>query len=200
MRIPLFHRSATSGASAASRVSEPPPREKLLAEPRLPRQQVMEVLSARRATNPITALVQKVQESPSATAVLIGAMGAVTLVSMAPREAVALEVQAHKSPEKLAEGPSSARERELMEKVGRLVQRSFGGDYRAAFDHYDASNDGAIGRKELLRLLEDADIGGRMTRGLWADGILTKIDAEHGNGDGRIQWPEFQRVVANAST
>lgn len=195
VRIPS---TKTSAASAPSLPKSAPSAEVTtsLAQPRLPREHVLQTLATRRVSNPMTALVQKLQQSPATTAVVLGAIGAVTLTSMAPREALALEQL--DLTEKVAERASSPREQELKDKVQRLVERRFGGDYRSAFDHYDGSNGRGISRKELLRLLDDAGIGNLVTRGVWADGILEKIDAQHGNGDGRIQWPEFQRVISRA--
>lgn len=194
MRLPLIK---TPAVSAPSRTSAAPGEETKvpLTQPLLPREHVLRALAARRASNPITAMVQRLQESPAISAAVLGAMGAVTLTSMAPREALALETP--QPSRDVAERATSPREQELQDKVQRLVERRFGGDYQAAFDHYDSSDDRAIGRKELLRLLDDAGIGNLVTRGAWADGILDKIDGQGGNRDGRIQWSEFQRVVAD---
>lgn len=88
------------------------------------------------------------------------------------------------------------RTQELVGKIGRLVSRSFQGDTRAAFDHY-AGSDGQVDRGELSRLLEDAGIGSGLTRGFWVDGIMERVDqAPNGNGNGKISWPEFSRVMS----
>ena len=78
--------------------------------------------------------------------------------------------------------------RELRDRVSALVGDRFGGDYRAAFGHYDADHDGAISKDELKALLADAGVGSSWTRWAWADGIIEELDA---NGDGVISWPEF---------
>lgn len=67
-------------------------------------------------------------------------------------------------------------ERELVDKVGRLVERRFGGSMDRAFAHY-AGRDNLVSKSELMRLLEDAGIGNFLTRGLWADGIIEKFDS-----------------------
>jgi hypothetical protein len=88
------------------------------------------------------------------------------------------------------------RTQELVGKVGRLVSRSFQGDTRAAFNHY-AGSDGQVDRLELSRLLEDAGIGSGFTRAFWVDGIMERVDqAPTGNGNGKISWPEFSRVIS----
>ncbi len=82
--------------------------------------------------------------------------------------------------------------RELQAKIGALVANNFGGDYQSAFNAYDANQDGGIDRDELIQLLTDAGVGGRLTRGLWASAILQRLDAD---GDGKISWDEFNRGI-----
>lgn len=86
---------------------------------------------------------------------------------------------------------SEGNKREVEEKVSALVVSRFGGDYRAAFAHYDADRDGAIGKDELTTLLSDAGIGSGLTRWAWAKGILEELDTD---GDGGISWAEFDAV------
>jgi Ca2+-binding EF-hand superfamily protein len=87
---------------------------------------------------------------------------------------------------------AQAEKRELKEKIGHLVAKQFGGDFRRAFDHYDASQDGKIDREELERLLKDADIGTWATRGLWANAIIAELDKDH---DLRISRSELEAVL-----
>jgi hypothetical protein len=82
-------------------------------------------------------------------------------------------------------------ERELRQKVGKLVTEKFDGDYKKAFDHYDTSRGGSIGKSELVRLLSDAGVGNGLTRGAWANGIIDKLDR---NMDHAIDWSEFESV------
>lgn len=88
--------------------------------------------------------------------------------------------------------------KELTEKVQILVQNKFRGEWRKAFDHYDAIKvkDGRIGRDELLTLLKEADIGNWATRGMWADGIIEELDK---NGDSHIAWNEFEAVIKHGN-
>jgi hypothetical protein len=81
--------------------------------------------------------------------------------------------------------------KELKAKVGALVTSKYGGDYKTAFDHYDADKDAGIKKDEIIKLLEDAGVGNRFTRGAWANGILKKLDKGQ---DGKVQWDEFQAV------
>jgi Ca2+-binding EF-hand superfamily protein len=78
--------------------------------------------------------------------------------------------------------------------VAALVGRNFGGDYQAAFGHYDANRDGAISRDELQALLGDAGVGSGWTRWAWAAGVIEELDAD---GDGFISWPEFAAALGD---
>jgi hypothetical protein len=87
-----------------------------------------------------------------------------------------------------AEDPHVA---ELKQKVGKLVDSKFGGDYKKAFAHYDGDKDGAMTKDEIKDMLSDAGVGNGLTRGAWADGILKKLDLDHDRG---VQWGEFESV------
>ena len=79
---------------------------------------------------------------------------------------------------------------EIDEKVTALVTTRFGGDYRAAFAHYDADGNGVIDKDELKAPLSDG-IGSGLTRWAWAKGIMGEVDT---GGDGSISWEEFEAV------
>jgi Ca2+-binding EF-hand superfamily protein len=79
--------------------------------------------------------------------------------------------------------------RELADKLSALVTARFGGDVRRAFQHYDASGDGKVGKDELKALLGDAGVGNALTRSAWAGGIIAELDTD---GDGRVSWSEFE--------
>jgi Ca2+-binding EF-hand superfamily protein len=92
---------------------------------------------------------------------------------------------------------SEQNKQELRDKLAALVGAKFGGDYRAAFGHYDANRDGSISKDELKALLADAGVGSGWTRWAWAAGIIEELDA---NGDGVIAWPEFAAVFGDHGT
>lgn len=87
-------------------------------------------------------------------------------------------------------------ERELKEKVGKLVSTKFGGDYKKAFEHYDKDKDGSVTKGELVALLSDAGVGNGLTRGIWASKIIDRLDQD---SDAAIQWAEFESVFARAT-
>jgi EF-hand domain pair len=82
---------------------------------------------------------------------------------------------------------------ELKSKISALVSKSFGGDYKKAFDHYDTDHDGAVTKSELTSLLSDAGVGNSLTRGTWASRIIEKLDK---NGDSKIEWDEFESIFS----
>jgi len=86
---------------------------------------------------------------------------------------------------------SEDNKRELEEKVTSLVATRFGGDYRAAFDHFDANRDGVIDNDELKALLKDAGIGSGLTRWAWAKGVMDEDDTDK---SGTISWAEFETL------
>ena len=90
---------------------------------------------------------------------------------------------------------NESQQREVDEKVTALVKSRFGGDYRAAFAHYDTDGNGVISKDELKALLSDAGIGSGWTRWAWAGGIMDVVDT---SGDESISWAEFAAVFEAA--
>lgn len=83
---------------------------------------------------------------------------------------------------------TDAQRHELEGKVAAMVSARFGGDYRAAFAHFDADGDGAISAAELKVLLADAGVGSGWTRWAWVAGVMAELDA---NRDRTVTWDEF---------
>jgi Ca2+-binding EF-hand superfamily protein len=75
--------------------------------------------------------------------------------------------------------------------VTALVANRFGGDYRGAFDHFDANRDWVIDNDELKALLKEAGIGSGLTRWAWAKGVMDEADTDK---SGTISWAEFETL------
>lgn len=86
----------------------------------------------------------------------------------------------------------SPRERELHQKMTAYVDNHFDGDARAAFNHFDRNHDGRLGRGELKGALKTIGVGNGFTRGMWADGILERLDT---SGDRALSWPEIRSTM-----
>lgn len=88
------------------------------------------------------------------------------------------------------------RAQELKERVTKLVDERFGGEWRRAFDAY-AGSDGGINENELNSLLEDIGYG-PFERWVGTGKVMDELDR---NGDRKIQWKEFNDArQENAST
>jgi len=83
---------------------------------------------------------------------------------------------------------------ELIQKVSALVERRFGGDYEATFNHYASkrTESGSIDSNELSDLLADAEIGNVFTRGMWVSGIMAELDKDK---DGFITFSELEAIA-----
>lgn len=86
----------------------------------------------------------------------------------------------------------SDRRAELIEKIVALVDRDYAGGYFSAFNWYDRDHDGGLNKQELNELLKDAEVGTRLTRWVWVDGILNELDQDR---DGRITFQEFESAI-----
>lgn len=82
------------------------------------------------------------------------------------------------------------REQELKEKVEALVRLKFNGSFRKAFDYY-AGKDELVNRRELIFFLEEAKVGNIITRGVWADEIMSMADLDR---SGQLTWGEVQAL------
>jgi hypothetical protein len=80
------------------------------------------------------------------------------------------------------------RARDVAQRVDRLVTDRFGGDYRAAFQHY-ANGAREVGPAGVRSLLSDAGVGNGLTRGAYVDALMDRFD---GNRSGGVSWQEFQ--------
>lgn len=84
-------------------------------------------------------------------------------------------------------GISDADKQDAINKLTALVTNNFGGDQKAAFDHY--ATNGLIGTDGIKSLLADAGIGNWLDRGFIAGQVVKTLDTD---GDGNVSWDEFQ--------
>lgn len=78
---------------------------------------------------------------------------------------------------------------QVIAKLKRLCAERFGDDAKRMFDNYAVNEN--IDRNGLLKVLEEADIGGRFTRGIYATKVMEEIDK---NNDGLISFVELSIV------
>lgn len=76
---------------------------------------------------------------------------------------------------------------DLGRRVQNLVRQQYGGDQRAAFNHY--ARNGEVPRAQVQQLLEDAGVGSMFTRGAYTDAVMDRFDTNRNNG---VSWQEFQ--------
>ena len=83
--------------------------------------------------------------------------------------------------------------KELQQKVTRLVNERFAGDWDRAFRHYAAldGSQGVVSKHAITQILKDTNIGNGFTRGAWTSGIMKELDT---NKDKGISWQEFQAI------
>src|SRR5207302_4452611 len=85
--------------------------------------------------------------------------------------------------------PEDPRALELRKKLRQLQDARYGGDRQKLFDAYDKNANRALDKEEVTRMLGDAGVGNGLTRGLWADGMIDRLDT---NKDRAVDWAEFQ--------
>lgn len=82
-----------------------------------------------------------------------------------------------------------SKKEELIAAVTKHVKDSFDGDWKRAFDHYDADDDGGVEWGELSQLLVDSGVGSKWTLKLYLAAVFRELDR---NRDGKITWTEFE--------
>jgi Ca2+-binding EF-hand superfamily protein len=98
--------------------------------------------------------------------------------------------------------PMGDAKKQVLDKISSYVQTTFGGNYRKAFDHYDqlTTQNGMVDKEAVLQLLKDANVdtslGWISVAGKYADTMIKELDL---NGDGQIDWNEFESKFKNGS-
>lgn len=87
-------------------------------------------------------------------------------------------------------------ETEIISKVKNLITRRHGSDdhgaLRATFEAYDQNQTGRLEPDELAKVLEDAGVGNKLTRGMWVKGILSRLARERHDA---LSWNDFAHAV-----
>jgi hypothetical protein len=88
-------------------------------------------------------------------------------------------------------GFTGVRAKEAADKVKQLVQDRYNGDWESAFRHY-AGSDNLLSGSEVRSLLDDAGVGTRLTRGVYAAAVVGHLDADQ---DGKVSADELRSVL-----
>lgn len=85
--------------------------------------------------------------------------------------------------------------REMIDKLKALSKKRYGSEdaWDKLFLDYDKDHDGQATRAELEKLLEDADIGNRFSRGHWVTGLILELDRDL---DGKASKKEVEDRLA----
>lgn len=81
---------------------------------------------------------------------------------------------------------------QLIAALTKLVNRDFAGNWQVAFSYYDRDCDGRMNEEEIFSLLAAAEIGNRLTRWAWVDGVLKALDADN---DDAVTLLEFNAAI-----
>lgn len=68
-----------------------------------------------------------------------------------------------------------------------MVEGRHGGNYRAAFDHYDSNRDGKLNLSDIQMALKAAGLS-PLVRSVAARTVVRKLDL---NEDGLVEWADF---------
>ena len=110
-----------------------------------------------------------------------------------PTEAKATQPEGREQLMPMAQA-ADPRARDEAQKVDNLVRTRFGGDYRAAFNHYSGGGR-EVNREGVRSLLSDAGVGNGLTRGMYTDALMDRFDT---NRSGGVSWSEFQNGLRAA--
>lgn len=78
----------------------------------------------------------------------------------------------------------------ILNKIQILITNHFNSP-EAAFAFFDKDEDGKLTKKEIVKLLKEAEISG-FIRGLVSSKLIEGYDKD---GDGLIDWEEFQFAI-----
>lgn len=84
-----------------------------------------------------------------------------------------------------------ASKKQILKKIQIVLTKHFDSP-QDAFNFFDKNEDGKLSKKEIVKLLKEAEING-FIRGLVGSTLINGYDED---GDGKIDWKEFKKAVA----
>ena len=84
-----------------------------------------------------------------------------------------------------------ASKKSILKKIQIVITKDFENP-EDAFNFFDKSGNGKLSKKEISRLLKEAEING-FIRGIVSSKLIEGYDKD---GDGYINWKEFKTAVA----
>ena len=86
---------------------------------------------------------------------------------------------------------ATSKEQEILDKIKIVLTQKFENP-EAAFSFFDKDGDGTLNKKEIEKLLKEAEVSG-FIRGLVASKLIEKFDNSE---DENIGWEEFETAVS----
>ena len=86
---------------------------------------------------------------------------------------------------------ATSKEQEILDKIKIVLTQKFENP-EAAFSFFDKDGDGTLNKKEIEKLLKQAEVSG-FIRGLVASKLIEKFD---NSADENIGWEEFETAVS----
>jgi len=86
-------------------------------------------------------------------------------------------------------------EESILNKIQILITKHFETP-EAAFEFFDADNDRKLKKKEIIKLLKEAEING-FIRGIVSSKLIEGYDK---SGDELVDWDEFKAAIAKIKT
>ena len=87
-----------------------------------------------------------------------------------------------------------ASKKKILKKIQIVITNHFDTP-EAAFDFFDKSGNGTLSKKEIVKLLKQAEISG-FIRGIVSSKLIEGYDTD---GDGEVNWKEFKFAVDEIS-
>ena len=84
-----------------------------------------------------------------------------------------------------------ASKKKILKKIKIVLTGNFD-DPQDAFNFFDKNNDGALSKKEIVKLLKEAEISGFL-RGIVASSLIGGYDFDDND---KVDWKEFKQAIS----